>query len=116
MDFLDTAGGKLTLRELRRQMNAYRYSNIWNQAFALAKQVKAVHVSIEGRVRVVTLIGWPASLQARPKPKKRKKRNRGQSEWFREHLLEFQERDRGSDSLDMRPEVREWMLKEGLIR
>jgi hypothetical protein len=94
LEFVRASGGTISLRELKRKMNAYRYPGLWEQGFARVR--KGGQLSVLGRKSVFTLLKRPMELRADPVPRRKKRRRRArrpQTDWFKQRLPEFFERD-----------------------
>jgi hypothetical protein len=84
--------GALSKRALERKMNASKYP-FWDEAWQMLMEKKCIQLEYGSRRRViVTLIEIPTELQARTIVK-RPKRKRQPTEWFKQRLPDFLERD-----------------------
>ena len=84
--------GTLSKRALERKLNAYKYP-FWDKAWQMLLEKKCIRVEYGPRRRViVTLVEIPTGLQAR-NVVKRPKRKRPPTEWFKQRLPGFLERD-----------------------
>jgi hypothetical protein len=95
VDRLDHLGGQCSKRQLARSMSAHK-KPMWPSAFEFLARRGYVRLTAVGSRRqvLVTLVDIPKRLE--PKPiiiKRRIKRRRPQTEWFKAHLQEFRERD-----------------------
>ena len=95
--FLNKHGG-MGKRQLKQRMHSWLFPH-WEQAFAKLLDRGLIRLDRqEGRRRhclVVFLTPAKVPLEFRPRIKpKRRKRRRPRTEWFEEHLPEFQARDR----------------------
>jgi hypothetical protein len=82
----------VTLSNLRRGVNAYRYGNNYELAIQKLQELGAITVEKERRTRRqwVTVLAIPKRFQAtRPKPKTRRHRprSRGRTTWFQNLMM-----------------------------
>jgi hypothetical protein len=79
---------------LYRALHGDRYELTWEQAFSLLKKSKVIEETKDG-IRLLQPT-WGQETKA-----KKRRRRRPQTEWFREHRAEFNERDGlGNDESD----------------
>jgi hypothetical protein len=85
--YLEDAGGRSSLHGLYRAMNAHRYKSLWRTAAQLLVTTGAAQIS--GRQVVLTGNGDSLSRWRLRRRRKHRPRSRGQSAWFRAHVLGF---------------------------
>jgi hypothetical protein len=100
LDFLGAWIQPVTLRSLARRMNANKLI-LWNEALArLVAEECITMVAGPRRQQLIRIIEVPEDLSPRQIVKRpKRKRERGQRSWFKQHLAEFQRRDSNDDGL-----------------
>lgn len=98
LDCLRHHSGRMTSSELRRGVSGYRHPEIYDLALEKLQRLKAIEVEKEpGNRRVwVTLLKIPPKYEAtRPKPKRQRyePHSRGQTEWFKRLMEEYELED-----------------------
>ena len=94
IDFIRTQGGRVTLSQLRRGLNAYRYpEEVFDFALRRLQNRGAIKIEKEPRTRRqwVTLLEVPQKYEATRLPPKRRRhapRSRGQTPWFQALMAE----------------------------
>jgi hypothetical protein len=93
IDFLRRHGGRASVSQVRRGLNASRWGVVFDRAIQKLEGLKSVKLSKEARTRRkwVTLLEVPERFEeTRLKPKRRRHapRSRGQTEWFQELMAE----------------------------
>ena len=93
LDFITTHGRRVTLSQLRRGLNAYRYPWLFDMALRRLQNRGAIKIEKEPRTRRqwVTLLEVPqkyAATKLPPKRRRRAPRSRGQTPWFQALMAE----------------------------
>lgn len=106
-------GGEMSLRALKQQTHAYRYPEAWQSAYDLLASKKAVEERIDTvngqTVRVTRLVEVPEAWlndwcpTRRVEPKKRHKKRRPQTDWFKRNVLGEGAKDGNSENRIGRP-------------
>jgi hypothetical protein len=92
IDRLDCLGSQTTKRTLERSMSAHKLP-LWQQAWKMLLAWKCIQLTAGGRrQQIVTLVDLPAWAEPKTAVKKRR-RKRPPTEWFKQRLPEFLERD-----------------------
>lgn len=100
LDILGAWHQPVTVRAVVRKMNAYSVPD-WDQALEVLLERKCITIEAgQRRQKLITILGVPEDLRPRQivsRPKR--KRKRGQTEWFKRHLADFRRRDGYDDGL-----------------
>lgn len=100
LDFLGAWHQPVKLRSLSRKLNANKLP-LWNEALARLVADKCITMETGPRrqqlIRIIEVPEhlWPKQIVRRPK----RKRKRGQSEWFKRHVLGFRRHEGDGDGL-----------------
>lgn len=89
--FIKRQGGRVTVSQLKRGLNAYRYPHVYEAAIQQLLDIGAVRLEKEpaSRRQWISLLETPERFQATPsipKPRQHPPRSRGRTPWFELHL------------------------------
>jgi hypothetical protein len=93
INFIRTQGGRVTLSQLRRGLNAYRHPEVFDFALRRLQKRRAIKIENEpgSRREWVTLLEVPQKYEATKLPLERRRcapRSRGQTPWFQALMAE----------------------------
>lgn len=100
LDFLGAWHKPVKLRSLYRKLNANKLL-LWNDALARLVQGKCITMEAGPRrqqsIKIIEVPEhlWPIQIVNRPK----RKRKRGQTEWFKRHVMGFRRQEGDDDGL-----------------
>jgi hypothetical protein len=89
--FIKRQGDRVTVSQLKRGLNAYRYPHVYEAAIQQLLDIGAVRLEKEpaSRRQWISLLETPERFQATPsipKPRRHPPRSRGRTPWFELHL------------------------------